>query len=89
MLSLFIFILQSFFSSFTLPVCEKFVSGDEAQVLMKIKVPTNFVERSFADIFRAMNTRGVKCHNCVHSVFCHDGAVVLCFADMRITVSFL
>jgi len=52
--------IQSFFSSYSLQTCEKLVSGDEAQMMMKMKVPSSFLDRTYVDLFRALNVRGVS-----------------------------
>mmetsp|Transcript_666 Transcript_666/g.1549 ORF Transcript_666/g.1549 Transcript_666/m.1549 type:complete len:1617 (-) Transcript_666:372-5222(-) len=51
--------IQSFFSSYSLQTCEKLVSGDEAQMMMKMKVPSSFLDRTYVDLFRALNVRGL------------------------------
>eukprot|EP00603_Paraphysomonas_imperforata_P015099 CAMPEP_0114470980 /NCGR_PEP_ID=MMETSP0104-20121206/11558_1 /TAXON_ID=37642 ORGANISM="Paraphysomonas imperforata, Strain PA2" /NCGR_SAMPLE_ID=MMETSP0104 /ASSEMBLY_ACC=CAM_ASM_000202 /LENGTH=1460 /DNA_ID=CAMNT_0001644775 /DNA_START=362 /DNA_END=4744 /DNA_ORIENTATION=+ len=52
-------LIQSFFSSYSLQTCEKLVSGDEAQMMMKMKVPSSFLDRTYVDLFRALNVRGL------------------------------
>ena len=52
--------VQSFFENFTPQMCEKLICGQDGQMMHNISVPKSFWDMKFGDIFRALNSRGVR-----------------------------
>lgn len=50
---------QSFFSALTPIICEALVRGQKRQTTFLVPIPEGFYDRSYLDLFRALNSRNV------------------------------